>query len=70
MSLDKQKINSGHNLCSLPCQVHVSVFNNRAQIWKYRYTPTFEISEGMDDLSDRSKRLWKVIQSRWVLAIR
>ncbi len=57
MSLDKQKINSGHNLCSLPCQVHVSGFT--ATGLKFGNTAILLLSrapEGMDDLSDEIQK--------------
>ena len=57
MSLDKQEINSGHNLCSLPCQVHVSGFQqlgSNLEIPLYSYF--LELPEGMDDLSDEIEK--------------
>jgi len=56
-SLDKQEIKSGYNLCSLPCQVHVSGFT--ATGLKFGSTVILLLSrapEGMDDLSDELQK--------------
>ncbi len=59
-SLDKQEIKSGHNTCSLPCQVHVSGFT--ATGLKFGSTAILLLSrapEGMDDLSDELQKVLK-----------
>jgi len=56
-SLDKQEIKSWYNLCSLPCQVHVSGFT--ATGLKFGSTVILLLSrapEGMDDLSDELQK--------------